>query len=158
MIFIQKRQNGYGRFVEITEFGRGGKRSQVVLPEGRESCGWRHCIIQLGMLVKHNEKQGISLHKKKTMMKEQLVVEGRSFAEVAEGKQRILATHPTELPLGLIGDAAAVNSAGDTLHPVLGCQVLETIPAPVVIPVMAPSVKYPQGSGSGTFAVNLFRQ
>jgi hypothetical protein len=36
VIFLQKMMNKYGKFMEITEYGRGGRRSFVVIPEGRE--------------------------------------------------------------------------------------------------------------------------
>jgi hypothetical protein len=88
VVFIQKRQNGNRRFMEISEFGRGGKCSQVVIPEGWDRCGWNQCIHQLRLLAKHIEEQGFSTHKKKSTVQDQFVVEGRSFAEVVEGKKK----------------------------------------------------------------------
>jgi hypothetical protein len=88
VVFIQKRQNGNGRFMEISEFGRGGKRSQLVIPEGWDKCGWNQCINQLRLLAKHIEVQGSSKHKKKPTVQDQFVVEGKSFAEVVQGKKK----------------------------------------------------------------------
>jgi hypothetical protein len=87
VMFIQKRKNGNGRFMEISEYGRGGKRSQVVIPEGWDSSGWNKCIHQLRLLAKHVKEQGSSSHKKRPLVYDQFVVEGRSFAEVAEGEK-----------------------------------------------------------------------
>jgi hypothetical protein len=56
VMFLQKRMNKYGKFIEITEYGRGGRRSFVVILEGCEGQGWRHCIVQLGRLVKYMNK------------------------------------------------------------------------------------------------------
>jgi hypothetical protein len=36
VMFLQKRMNKYGKFMEIIEYGLGGRRSFVVIPEGRE--------------------------------------------------------------------------------------------------------------------------
>jgi hypothetical protein len=53
VMFLQKRMNKYGKYMEITEFGQGGRRGFIVIPEGSESQGWRQCISQLGRLLKH---------------------------------------------------------------------------------------------------------
>jgi hypothetical protein len=39
VMFLQKRMNKYGKFMEIIEYGCGGRRSFVVIPEGREGQG-----------------------------------------------------------------------------------------------------------------------
>jgi hypothetical protein len=53
VMFLQKWMNKYGKFMEITEYGRRGRRSFMVIPEGHEGQGWRHCISQMGQLMKH---------------------------------------------------------------------------------------------------------
>jgi hypothetical protein len=112
VMFIQKRKNGNGRFMEISEYGRGGKRSQVVIPEGWDSSGWNKCIHQLRLLAKHVKEQGSSSHKKRPLVYDQFVVEGRSFAEVAEGKKK-----------GSIHESMpamdVVEKGSDTIRPVL---------------------------------------
>ena len=51
VMFLQKRMNKYGRFIEITEYGHEGRCNFVVISEGREGQGWRYCILQMGRLV-----------------------------------------------------------------------------------------------------------
>ena len=53
VMFLQKRMNKYGKFMEITEYGCGGRRSFIVIPEGHEGQGWRHCTSQMGRLLNH---------------------------------------------------------------------------------------------------------
>ena len=86
VMFLQKRMNKYGRFMEITEYGRRGRRSFVVIPEGREGQGWRQCILQMGRLVKYLE-QTKDTTKKSLPVQPRVVVPGRTFADVVEGKK-----------------------------------------------------------------------
>jgi hypothetical protein len=86
VMFLQKRMNKYGRFMEITEYGRRGRRSFVVIPEGREGQGWRQCILQMGRLVKYLE-QVRDTTKKSLPVQPRGVVPGRTFADVVEGKK-----------------------------------------------------------------------
>jgi hypothetical protein len=60
VFIMQKRQNHYGQFLEITEYGKGGRRSYILIPEGRESYGWGRCILQLRRFVKHFAPAGIA--------------------------------------------------------------------------------------------------
>ena len=53
VIVFQKRGSKYGKFTEITEFSYGRTHSYIVLPEGRDSCGWRHCLSQMDRLTKY---------------------------------------------------------------------------------------------------------
>jgi hypothetical protein len=85
VMFLQKRLNKYGKFMEITEYGRGGRRSFVVIPEGREGQGWKHCIVQLGRLVMYMEKTR-DTELTKAPVKPRVVVPGRTFAAVVKGK------------------------------------------------------------------------
>jgi hypothetical protein len=34
LLMLWKRQNHYGHFLEITEYGKGGRRSYIIIPEG----------------------------------------------------------------------------------------------------------------------------
>jgi len=60
VLILKKRQNHYGQFLEITEYRKGGRRSYVVISEGRDNCGWGRCISQLRRLVKRFELAGIA--------------------------------------------------------------------------------------------------
>jgi hypothetical protein len=104
VMFLQKRMNKYGRFMEITEYGRGGRRSFVVIPEGREGQGWRHCILQMGRLVKYLE-QVRDTTKKSIPVQSREVVPGRTFADVVEGKKPEAVTEKREE--GSMGISAA---------------------------------------------------
>ena len=85
VMFLQKRMNRYGKFMEITEYGRGGRCSFVVIPEGCEGQGWKHCILQMGQLVKYlNQVRDTTM--KKLPIQLRVVILGRTFAEV-EGKR-----------------------------------------------------------------------
>jgi hypothetical protein len=85
VMFLQKRMNKYGKFMEITEYGRGGRHSFLVIPEGREGQGWKHCIVQLGRLVMYMEKTR-DTELKKAPVQPRVVVPGRTFAAVVKGK------------------------------------------------------------------------
>jgi hypothetical protein len=109
VMFLQKRMNKYGRFMEITEYGRGGRRSFVVIPEGREGQGWRQCILQMGRLVKYLE-QVRDTTKKSLPVQPRAVVPGRTFADVVEGKKPETGTEKREE--GSMGiSAAEINVA-----------------------------------------------
>jgi hypothetical protein len=85
VMFLQKRKNKYRKFMEITEYGCGGRQSFVVIPEGREGQGWRHCTVQLGRLVNYmNQTRDTEV--KKVPVQPQTMVHGRTFAAVVEGK------------------------------------------------------------------------
>jgi hypothetical protein len=47
---LQRRGNAHGRFLELSEYGNGGRRTFVILPEGRDGCGWANCLAQLRKL------------------------------------------------------------------------------------------------------------
>jgi hypothetical protein len=88
VMFLQKRMNKYGKYMEITEFGQGGRRGFIVIPEGSESQGWRQCISQLGRLLKHlNLVRDANEKKTVRSVPTRAVVPGRTFADVVEGKQ-----------------------------------------------------------------------
>jgi hypothetical protein len=109
VMFLQKRMNKYGKFMEITEYGRGGRRSFVVIPEGREGQGWKHCIVQLGRLVNYmNQTRDTEV--KKVPIQPREVVPGRTFAAVVEGKNSETGTVRKEE--GKMGNSAAEINVG----------------------------------------------
>ena len=87
-MFLQKRMNKYGKYMEITEFGRGGRCGFIVIPERCKGQGWRHCISQMGRLLKHlNHVGDANAEKIVTSAPTRAVVPGLMFADVMEGKQ-----------------------------------------------------------------------
>jgi hypothetical protein len=109
VMFLQKRMNKYGKFMEITEYGRGGRRSFVVIPEGREGQGWKHCIVQLGRLVNYMNKMR-DTEVKKVPIQPREVVPGRTFAAVVEGKNSETGTEQKEE--GKMGNSAEEINGG----------------------------------------------
>ena len=107
--FLQKRMNKYGKFVEITEYGRGGRRSFVVIPEGREGQGWKHCIVYLGCLVTYMDHTR-DTELKKVPVQLRAVVLGWTFAAVVEGKNSETGTEKREE--GKMGNSAAGINVG----------------------------------------------
>ncbi|GLT55585.1 hypothetical protein SLA2020_286950, partial [Shorea laevis] len=88
VIVLQKRQNDFGRFLELTEYGGGRRRSHVIIPQGRDGSGWHHCISQLRKLVKHVEQKGGAGRNVIPLPVQSQVVEqgGKTFAEVLVGE------------------------------------------------------------------------
>jgi hypothetical protein len=54
---LQWRGNAHGRFLKLSEYGYGGQRTCVILPEGREGSNWANCLAQLRKLEKYFEKK-----------------------------------------------------------------------------------------------------
>ena len=109
VMFLQKRMNKYGKFMKITEYGRGGRCNFVVIPEGREGQGWKHCIVQLWRLVNYmNQTRDTEL--KKVPIQPRAVVPGRTFAAVVEGKNSETGTEKREE--GKMGNSAAEINVG----------------------------------------------
>jgi hypothetical protein len=54
----QRRVNGNGRFLELGEYGIGGRRSFIVILEGREGRGWAGCAVQLRKVVNFLQPSG----------------------------------------------------------------------------------------------------
>jgi hypothetical protein len=53
---LQWRGNAHGRFLELYEYGNGGRRMFVILPEGRDGCGWANCLAQFRKLENYEKK------------------------------------------------------------------------------------------------------
>lgn len=87
-LVLQKRRNNYGTFMELIEYGGGGRRRYVIIPEGRDSIGWGCCVSQLRRLVKHVEQTGIVDLEIDPTKGQPRVVEWRqqTFAEAVAGK------------------------------------------------------------------------
>jgi hypothetical protein len=89
---VQRRGNKHGRFIELSEHGRGGRRSFVVIPEGSDGKGWLDCWVLMQRLKGYNDKQ---CQGRKTKGKQIVVAptvtslrgDGRSYA-VAFGASR----------------------------------------------------------------------
>ncbi len=45
-------------FLELSEYGGGGRRSFVVIPEGSNGKGWLDCWVQMQRLKGYYDKQG----------------------------------------------------------------------------------------------------
>jgi hypothetical protein len=75
-------------FMELTEYGGGGRHSYVITPEGHDTIGWGCCVLQLRRLVKHVEQTGIVDPEIDPTKGQPRVVEWgqRTFAEAMAGK------------------------------------------------------------------------
>jgi hypothetical protein len=51
---MQRRNNSYGNFLELFEYGGRGQRSFVIIPEGNNGKGWVDCIIPNHAYIKHS--------------------------------------------------------------------------------------------------------
>lgn len=54
------RVNSDGRFLEVSEYGAGGRRSFIIIPEGREWNGWLGCGDQLRKVSNYFEKVDVT--------------------------------------------------------------------------------------------------
>ena len=60
-----RESNSYGRFIDVTECGRGRRRGRIVIPEGQKQSGWRGFLKELQLFLnpektgKPSENQGI---------------------------------------------------------------------------------------------------
>jgi len=100
MVFIlQRRGNVHGRFLELSEYGYGGRRTSVIIPEGREGCGWANCLAQLRRIEKSFEKKAIggtmggNIPSASMKMMKPATLDGRTFAAALKG-------HGSELEKG----------------------------------------------------------
>jgi hypothetical protein len=53
---VLRRKNKYGQFIELSEYGGGGRRSYVVIPEGSDGKGWLDVWVQLQKLSNYHAK------------------------------------------------------------------------------------------------------
>jgi hypothetical protein len=54
---LLRRNNKFGNFLELSEYGENGRRSFVIIPEGEEAKGWIDCREQLSKLKQFHDKQ-----------------------------------------------------------------------------------------------------
>jgi hypothetical protein len=112
---LMRRRNSFGSFMELSEYGGGGKSSSVIIPEGLNGMGWKDCQEQLLKLKQHHVRalsacNGATLRKVVTQhgLKDEKVHE--SYAEaVKSGSKAIQNTSH----LGVNG-AQAGFSAGES--------------------------------------------
>jgi hypothetical protein len=89
---LQRRGNAHGRFLELSEYGYGGRRTCVILPEGREGSSWANCLAQLRKLEKYFEKKaaggkiGGKLPIALTRVTKTAIHDSRTFAAVLVGQ------------------------------------------------------------------------
>ena len=59
---IRRYGNNYGRYIEVTECGRGGSRGRMVILEGQKKSGWRGFIMELTVLLTPEQRhtQGVN--------------------------------------------------------------------------------------------------
>jgi hypothetical protein len=92
VLILQRRGNAHGRFLELSEYGYGGRRTCVILPEGREGSGWANCLAQLRRLEKFFEKKaaggkiGGKLPSAPTKVTKPEIHDGRTFAAALVGQ------------------------------------------------------------------------
>jgi len=96
---LQRRGNDHGRFLELSEYAYGGRRTSVIIPEGRVGCGWANCLAQLRRLEKSFEKKatggkiGGNFPSASMKVMKPAILDGRSFAAALVG-------HGSELEKG----------------------------------------------------------
>ena len=56
---IQRFGNIHGRYVEVTECGRGGSRGRIIIPEGQNQSGWRGFVKELKLLLSLESNHGL---------------------------------------------------------------------------------------------------
>ena len=54
---IRRYSNNHGRYVEVTECGRGGSRGRIIIPEGQKQNGWRGFVKELKLLLSPEQCQ-----------------------------------------------------------------------------------------------------
>ena len=54
---LLRRNNRFGNFLELSEYGEKGRRSFIIIPEGEDGKGWTNCHVQLSKLEFFHDKQ-----------------------------------------------------------------------------------------------------
>ena len=114
---LLRRNNKFGNFLELLEYGEKGRRSFVIIPEGEEQKGWTDCCEQLSKLKQFHDKQklggslpGVHLGKilagSVGLNKGQLIIsldhtslqgDQKSYAEAVQGNGHILKLNPQSM-------------------------------------------------------------
>jgi len=109
VFILQRRGNVHGKFLELSEYGYGGRRTSVILPKGREGSGWANCLAQLRRLEKSFEKKatggkiGGNLPSASMKVMKPAILDGRTFAAALIG-------HGSELEKGESSKGTLGNS------------------------------------------------
>jgi hypothetical protein len=62
--YVNRRDsNSYGRFIKVTECGRGGRRGRIAILEGQKQSGWRGFLKDLQLLLDPEQKDKPSVSK-----------------------------------------------------------------------------------------------
>lgn len=107
---LHRRENQHGRFLDLSEYGDGGRRSFVIIPEGRKGSGWAKCLSQLRRVEKSYVKEqaertkmvessGVALSQRRTVEPH-----GKSYAAVLVGQGQN--QDKEELSRGKLGSGA----------------------------------------------------
>ena len=48
---IWRYNNNHGRYIEVTECGKGRRRGRIIIPEGQKQSGWRGFVKELKLLM-----------------------------------------------------------------------------------------------------------
>jgi hypothetical protein len=138
---VLRRNNKHGQFIELSEYGGGGRRSYVVIPEGSNGKGWLDVWVQLQKLTTYHAKQqasGTAAGRKTDIAPKVfgLRQEAQSYAAVlggqmpagvgvpAEGRgSRVIQTEPEkEISVLEVGDHA--EEMGVTFSNRLACSIM----------------------------------
>jgi 2-keto-3-deoxy-galactonokinase len=91
---VLRRKNKHGQFIELSEYGGGGRRSYVVILKGNDGKGWLYVWVQLQKMstyhVKHQAGRTAAGRKIDAALKVALKAiglgrEGQSYAVVLGG-------------------------------------------------------------------------
>ena len=117
MNVLLQRNNKFGNFLELSEYGEKGRRSFVIFPEGEEGKGWMDCRVQLSKLKQFHDKQKVGEplpggHTGKSVAGATGLIKGqweistahinmqgvhKSFAEIVKGSGHFLKVNPQQV-------------------------------------------------------------
>jgi hypothetical protein len=88
---VLRRTNKHGQYIELSEYGGGGRRSFVVILEGSDGKGWMDCWVQLQRLRAYHEQIRLGRTSDKMKLADaptmtRLRREGHSYVAAVEGK------------------------------------------------------------------------
>ena len=97
--YVSRRcSNNHGRYIEITESGRGGRRGRVVIPEGRKLSGWRGFGKELQLLFPEQQHSpGVSRHTREVVVGEK---------QPMQGVEEVAGIHGQKTYAGVVGRGA----------------------------------------------------
>jgi hypothetical protein len=97
--YVSRRcSNNHGRYIEITESGRGGRRGRVVIPEGRRMSGWRGFGKELQLLFPEQQHSpGVSRHTREVVVGEK---------QPMQGVEEVAGIHGQKTYAGVVGRGA----------------------------------------------------